>query len=511
MVSVASRDRVDVVLVGAGIMGATVAALLNELQPGLSLQVLERLDGIALESAAAMNNAGTGHAANCELNYTPERADGSVEIGKALGINHAFEISLQFWSHLVEKGRIPAAGDFCRPVPHISFVWGEDNVRFLRARHAALHAHPMFADMAWTEDPAEMGEWMPLVMAGRERGDGRHQPLAAHRVRRGTDLNFGRLAQLLFAQLESRSDFALHRNREVVGFEKEPSGRWRVISRDRHTGATAEVSAGFVFIGAGGGALPLLLKSGIPEARGYCGMPVSGQWLVCTSPEVVARHDAKVYGKASLGAPPMSVPHLDTRIIDGKKALLFGPYAGFTTKYLKQGSWLDWPLAMRPHNAWPLVNAGWRNRDLARYLIGQVLQSHEDRMDALREYFPEARSDEWRLAMAGQRVQIVKRDPSGGGKLEFGTEVVSAADGTFAALLGASPGASTAVATMADMLLKCFRARAEAEDWRGRIKAMIPSFGEDLTRNPERLRSVRDRCNAILGLAPAGLAPPELS
>lgn len=496
MASTAAGRNVDVVIVGAGIMGATVAALLNELQPALSLVVFERLDGVAQESAEAMNNAGTGHAANCELNYTPEKTDGTVDIAKALTINGSFELSLQFWSHLVEKGLIPEPRAFCRPVPHLSFVWGEKNTRFLKTRFAALSAHPMFADMVWSEDPAQLTEWMPLVMEAREGGT----PLAAHRISRGTDLDFGRLAKLLFAELEGRADYALHLAHEVVDLKREPEGRWRVTSRNRHTGEAFEVSAGFVFIGAGGGALPLLLKSGIPEAKGYGGMPVSGQWLVCTNQEVVERHGAKVYGKASLGAPPMSVPHLDTRVIDGKKALLFGPYAGFTTKYLKQGSWLDWPLAMRCHNLGPLASAGWRNRDLSRYLVGQVLQSHEDRVNALRDYLPNAKSDEWRLAIAGQRVQIVKKDPNGGGKLEFGTEVVATADGSLAALLGASPGASTAVTTMTEMLLKCFRERAEREDWRSRLKAMLPSFGQDLSKDPTLLKSVRDRCNAVLGL-----------
>ncbi len=489
-------ERVDVVLVGGGIMSATVAGLLNELNPDLSIVLFERLEGLAQESAEAMNNAGTGHAANCELNYTPEKADGSVDTTKALTINGQFELSLQFWAHLVEAGRIADPRAFCQPVPHLSFVWGEKNTRFLKTRHAALSAHPMFQDMAYSEDPGQLREWMPLVMEGREGGE----RLAAHRVARGTDLDFGRLTHLLVESLAQRARFELALGQEVRKLQQLKDGAWRVGVRNRQTGVTRELEAGFVFIGAGGGALPLLLKSQVPEGFGYGGFPVSGQWLVCTNPEVVERHGAKVYGKALLGAPPMSVPHLDTRILDGRKALLFGPYAGFTTKYLKQGSYLDLPLAMRFHNLWPMSAAAWHNLDLTQYLVKEALQSHASRVRALQNFVPSARPEDWKLAIAGQRVQIVKGDPKLGGKLEFGTEVVSTRDGTLAALLGASPGASTAVATMSAMLLKCFPERAKAEDWRTRLSHVLPSFGQDLSDHPDLLRTVRDRCNALLGL-----------
>lgn len=487
---------VDVVLIGGGIMSATVAALLHELQPRLSIEVFERLEGVALESAEAMNNAGTGHAANCELNYTPEKPNGTLDIAKALTINGQFELSLQFWSHLVEQGRIPGSHAFLSPVPHLSFVWGEANTRFLRARHAALAAHPMFQDMAYSEDRGQLEAWMPLVMAGRDKGE----PLAATRIARGTDLDFGRLTRMLFGGLEGRDGFELHLRHEVCALHKEKDGRWRVSVRDLAAGRTREILAGFVFIGAGGGALPMLLKSHIPEGFGYGGFPVSGQWLVCKNPEVIARHQTKVYGKALIGAPPMSVPHLDTRMIEGKRALLFGPYAGFTTKYLKHGSFLDMPRAFRFHNLWPMSAAAWHNLDLTRYLIGEAMQSHKDRVEALRHFVPDARAEDWELAIAGQRVQIVKGDPKHGGKLEFGTEVVSSADGTLSALLGASPGASTAVSTMSAMLLKCFAERAKAENWKGRLKAILPSFGEDLTEDPDLLKRTRERCDHVLGL-----------
>ena len=268
---------------------------------------------------------------------------------------------------------------------------------------------------------------------------------------------------------------------------------------DMATGGTREVHARFVFLGAGGAALTLLRKSGIPEGLGYGGFPVSGRWLMCTNPAIVQEHHSKVYGKASLGAPPMSVPHLDTRNIDGQRTLLFGPYAGFSTKYLKSGSYLDMPMAIGPGNLWPMMAAGWHNIDLTRYLIGQVLQSPEDRLTALRAFVPTARLEDWKLEIAGQRVQIIKGDPKLGGKLEFGTEVVAAADGTLAALLGASPGASTAVTTMIYLILRCFSDQAQNE-WQPGIQKLVPSFGHVLAKETDLLRTIRDRTDAVLGL-----------
>lgn len=488
------EQRADAVLVGGGIVSATLATLLRQLRPDMKILVLERLGDVALESTKAMNNAGTGHAANCELNYTPEKADGSVDITKALNINGAFEVSLQLWASLVEQG-IVSPSEFLTPVPHLSFVWGDANVRFLRTRHAQLSAHPMFQDMAFTEDRGVMLDWMPLVMEEREQ----KTPLAATRVNRGTDLDFGKLTRMLFAHLERAGNFAIHLNQEVVDLDREGSGAWRVKIKDRETGEGHEVMSPFVFIGAGGGALPLLTKSGIPEGKGYGGFPVSGQWLVCHRPEVVQHHHAKVYGKASVGAPPMSVPHLDTRMIDGKPVLFFGPYAGFTTKFLKKGSLWDMPKAVHFNNLWPLTAAALHNLDLTRYLIEQVMQSPEDRLEALMEFLPTARLEDWDLEIAGQRVQIIKPDPKTGGKLEFGTEVVSAADGSLAALIGASPGASTAAATMVDLIQRCFP-EAKSEAFQATLRKLIPSHGQNLSKDPELLKQVRDRCDQVLGL-----------
>ena len=495
MTVMANENLVDVALVGSGIMSATLGALLRELDPAMTIQCFERLQGPALESTLAMNNAGTGHAANCELNYTPEQPDGSVAIGKALAINGAFEVSLQFWSHLVEQGVLGAPRGFLNPVPHQSWVWGDGNTRFLRARHAQLSGHPMFQGMEYSEDRGQLAEWMPLMMKDRQDG----LAMAATRVARGTDLDFGAIARQLFASLESRGGFQLHVQHEVVDRCRQDVG-WRLTVKDHARGGAREIRARFVFLGAGGGALPLVLKAGLPEAAGYGGFPVSGQWLVCRNPEIIKQHQAKVYGRPSLGAPPMSVPHLDSRVVDGERSLLFGPYAGFTTKYLKHGSYTDMLKAINLGNLWPMMAAGWHNLDLTRYLIGQVLQSPEDRMVALREFVPSARLEDWHLDVAGQRVQIIKKDPKLGGRLEFGTELLTAADGSLAAMLGASPGASTGASTMIDLLQRCFPDRVQSQAWQTTLRLMVPSYGQDLTREPELLKAVRARTNAVLGL-----------
>ncbi|WP_153109837.1 malate dehydrogenase (quinone) [Propionivibrio limicola] len=494
----AMDEHVDVVMIGGGIASATMAGLMNELMPDVSIRVFERLGDTAIEASQVMNNAGTGHAANCELNYTPEKPDGSVDISKALAINESFEISLQFWARLVEAGRLPDPTAFLNPVPHISFVEGENDVRFLRARYERMSAHPMFADMEYTTDRGQLAEWAPLVMEGRASSD----TVAATRVRRGTDLDFGILAGLLFDGLKNRSNFALHLNHHVHGLKREKGhGKgWRVFVKNQLTGETSEVRTRIVIVGAGGGALLLLQKAGIPEAKGYGGFPVSGQWLLCQNPEVIARHRAKVYGKAPVGAPPMSVPHLDTRIWNGQSGLLFGPFAGFTTKYLKEGSYLDLPRSLRLDNLKPMLAVARDNWDLTRYLFGQVVQSPEQRLADLQKYMPGARLEDWKLQSAGKRVQIVKRDALRGGRLEFGTEIVASDDNTLVSMLGASPGASTAAATMLGTIFRCFPDRAATPEFQANLQRMLPSYGHRLTEEPETMRRTRDRVNTILGL-----------
>ncbi|EAT12974.1 malate dehydrogenase (quinone) [Bermanella marisrubri] len=481
-----ATKEIDVLLVGGGVMSATLGTLLNKLDPSLRLTMVERLDHVAHESTDGWNNAGTGHAGYCELNYTPQDDKGNVAIDRALTINANFEISLQLWSKLIASGDLPAPENFINPTPHISFVWGEENVAFLRQRWEKLSAHHLFKDMEYSEDHETLRKWMPLVMEKRKPQD----KVAATRVAYGSDVDFGSLTRNLVSSLDKQDNFELLLSHEVSDLLQKDDGRWSVRLKDRNSGKTKTVKAKFVFLGAGGGALPLLQKSDIEESKGYGGFPVSGQWLVCQDEETIKQHHAKVYGKAAIGAPPMSVPHLDTRIINGKPALLFGPYAGFTTKFLKAGSKFDLLKSVRRNNLMPMMDVGVNNMDLTKYLIGEVMQSHEDRMTALRDYFPQASSEKWTLAQAGQRVQIIKKDGTGRGKLEFGTELVAAKDGSLAALLGASPGASVAAQAMIEVLEKCMADKLN-DGWQERLKQWIPSYGESLVDNAALLESVR--------------------
>ncbi len=492
----ATDTEVDVVMIGAGIMSATLAMLLKELQPDIRMEIFERLDVAAAESSDAWNNAGTGHSAFCELNYTPENEDGTVETGKAVKIAESFEVSKQFWSYLVQKNYLECIPCFIRTIPHMSFVWGEENVQYLQKRHESLLQSQLFKGMQYSEDPAQLHKWMPLVMEGREASE----KVAATRMEIGTDVNFGDLTRNMFGELKNRAGISMYFNAEVRDLDQAEDGKWDITVKDLSTRKKRDIRAKFVFIGAGGGSLPLLEKSGIQESKGYGGFPVSGQWLKCVNPEVIERHNAKVYGKAAVGSPPMSVPHLDTRMINGKKELLFGPYAGFSTKFLKNGSYLDLPLSIKANNIIPMLAAGIHNIPLTKYLIDQVRQSPEDRLDALKEYLPNAEMQDWVLEIAGQRVQVIKKDEEHGGILEFGTEVVSAADGSIAALLGASPGASTAVSIMLGLLQRCFPDWYSTPEWQGKLREMIPSFGQSLADDEALLRSTRERTSEVLGI-----------
>ncbi|WP_411431757.1 malate dehydrogenase (quinone) [Halotalea alkalilenta] len=493
-----ATETADVVLIGAGVMSATLAVLLKELDPEAKVEIVEQLDGAASESSFAWNNAGTGHAALCELNYTPRNKDGSISIEKAVRINTAFEESKQFWSYLIEQGAIESARRFLNPVPHMSFVRGAKDVEFLRKRFEAMSAHPCFADMRYSESPEQIAEWAPLLMRGRKGDD----PIAATRVDQGTDVDFGALTRQLLRHLDSLGGARVSYKQRVASLEREANGDWLLELDVDHGKRSRQLRARFVFVGAGGGALPLLQKSGIPEAQGYAGFPVSGQWLRCDDPKLVAQHKAKVYSQASVGAPPMSVPHLDTRVVDGRSSLLFGPFAGFTTKFLKTGSPLDLPLSVRADNLRPMLSVARDNFSLVKYLVGQVLQTPKQRIEALREFFPEASEEDWRLEIAGQRVQIIKRDAKRGGKLEFGTELVTAADGSLAALLGASPGASTAVSTMLQLIERCFPERYQSEDWQSRLGAIFTARAGQLAQDGKRLAEVRERTHRVLELTP---------
>ncbi|MGE6607152.1 malate dehydrogenase (quinone) [Halomonas sp. NPDC076908] len=484
----AADEPVDVVLIGGGIMSATLGTYLQELEPEWNIHLYERLDQVADESSNAWNNAGTGHSAFCEMNYTPEQEDGSVDIQRAVNVTEQFEVSRQFWSHQVDNGMLDAPESFISTVPHASIVWGEDDVAFLRERHATMVQNPLYAGMEYSEDRQEIAEWMPLVMAGREDND---TPVAATRMQMGTEVNYGAQTRQMVDSLAQSVHFTLGLSSEVRDLERNDDDTWKVTVANLASGEETSVNARFVFIGAGGAALPLLQASGIPEAKAYAGFPVGGQFLYTTNPDVVSQHLVKVYGKAGEGSPPMSVPHLDLRYLDGEPALFFGPFATFSSKFLKEGSWTDLFSSMTFNNTWPMMEVGLDNFNLVRYLVGQVLMSEGDRFEALQEYYPEANQDDWELWTAGQRVQIVKNDEEQGGVLQFGTEIVSAEDGSIAALLGASPGASTAPSIMLNLLDRVFPEQVASARWQETLTQIVPSYGQRLSENPELLSEVR--------------------
>ena len=484
-------ERFDVVLIGGGIMSATLGTLLKELEPTWRIAIIEKLDEAGHESSDPWNNAGTGHSALAELNYTPEQPDGSIDITRAVAINEQFQMTRQFWSHLVDEGVLTDPATFMTSTPHISFVRGDADVEYLRKRHCALAAHPLFRNLEFSDDPLQIQRWAPLLMDGRPA----EVPVAATRSPAGTDVDFGSITRQLIAHLATKGAEVFVGTR-VTQLRRDSTG-WRVETKS--SGAHRTYHADFVFVGAGGDSLRLLQKSRIAEIRGYAGFPISGQFLRSDSPELAALHAVKVYGKAAFGSPPMSVPHLDARVVDGKVSLMFGPYAGFSPRFLKSGSPLDLPSSVRWHNLRSVLGAGLHNLGLVRYLFGQLLASENARFRSLVEFVPRARMSDWHLILAGQRVQVIKRDSKGRGVLQFGTEVVMADDRSIAGLLGASPGASTAVPIMIDLIRDCFPERSQA--WSPRLSAIAPTLGTQLSSDPELARATIAATAATLGIA----------
>ena len=488
-----SANTYDAILVGAGIMSSTLAVLLHELEPELRLLLVERLPSAGLESSCAKNNAGTGHAANCELNYTPSQEDGSISTSKAFQINKSFEQSLEFWASLTEKGKlIPKT--FLNKLPHISLVFGDKDISLLKKRFSELSSHAAFAQMEFTEDHGELKNWIPLIMEGRKQSE----KIAATRIQRGTDIDFGNLTRSYINQIEEANSIEINYSTNVENLQQDNEGDW-YLSLEGGVKNNRIVRSKFVFLGAGGGALTLLQKSRIPEGLSYAGFPVSGKWLICEEEKSTKTHNAKVYGNAAVGAPPMSVPHLDTRWIDGKRSLLFGPFAGFSSNFLKYGSKLDLFRSIKATNLFSMLQAGFGNIDLGKYLLNQLTQTNEDRIETLKRFLPMVSPNDWKLSIAGQRVQIIKQT-SKGGVLKMGTEVVTSSDGSLAALLGASPGASTAVTIMLEVLNRCWSEKMKSSKWKNKMLELFPSLGSDINSNQEALLAIRKRNDFLLKL-----------
>ena len=491
-----SPEKTDVLLIGGGIMSASLGTWLEELQPSWKQLMVEKLDGVALESSNGWNNAGTGHSANMELNYTPERPDGSIDVSKALEINEAFMISRQFWTSQVKSGVLNDPHSFINSTPHMSFVWGDKNVEYLNKRYQALQKTVLFQGMKFSTDHAQIQQWAPLIMEGRDP----QQKVAATWTPVGTDVNYGEITRQLIGSLKKNSNFKLETSSEVTDFKRNADNSWHVTIKDVKSGDERSVDAKYVFIGAGGGALKLLQQTGIPEAENYAGFPVGGSFLVTENPAIANRHQEKVYGQASVGAPPMSVPHLDARYLDGKRVVLFGPFATFSTKFLKNGSLFDLLGTTTTHNVMPMTHVGLDNFDLVKYLIGQVMLSDDDRFAALKEYYPDAKKEDWKLIQAGQRVQIIKKDADKGGVLKLGTEIVTDRQKTVAALLGASPGASTAAPIALNVMQKLFPEEFKSAEWQSKIRQIVPSFGQKLNDDPALTQRVWDETAATLQL-----------
>ncbi|RYF77951.1 MAG: malate dehydrogenase (quinone) [Comamonadaceae bacterium] len=502
-----NEQPVDVVLVGAGVMSATLATYLQELEPNWKIEVFERLDGVALESSNGWNNAGTGHSGFAELNYTPELPDGSIETQRAVAIAEQFEVSRQFWAHQIGRGHMQQPETFVNATPHMSFVWGDANIEYLKKRHAALTRNPLFYGMEYTEDQAKIAQWAPLLIEGRDP----QQKVAATYMPLGTDVDFGTVTNQLVRSLQKAPNFKLNLQHEVRALRQNEDKTWNVTVANLADGAKEKtVKAKFVFVGAGGAALTMLQASGIPESRNYAGFPVGGEFLAIENAAITARHTVKAYGKAEEGSPPMSVPHLDARKLDGKDVVLFGPFALQSTKFLKEGSWFDLFSSVNSDNLGGMLRVGIHNLDLVKYLVQQAVLSDEDRQKALQDYFPHAKREDWRLAVAGQRVQIIKRDPKEGAVLQFGTEIVSDKDGTIAALLGASPGASTAPHIMINLMAQAFPQQMTDALWKPRLQQIVPSYGRKINDTPALTNEIRRMTSSALNL-PYLDVPADLS
>lgn len=493
-------EEVDVALIGGGVLSAHLGLMLHTLQPDWTIVGFERLPKVAKESSNPWNNAGTGHAGLCELNYTKEKPDGTLDNAKPIDINEQFQVTRQMWAHYVEAGVLGNPDTFINPTPHMSLVSGEQDIDFLRRRWETLLENPLFAAMEFSDDQAKIAEWAPLLVEGRDP----KERIAVTYDPTGTDVNFGSLTRQMFNYLEFHGVF-VETSREVTDLKQNSDGSWtmRVADhrrRDEGRGPDKFVRAKFVFNGAGGWALKMLQKAGLPEVDGYALFPVSGAFLNTTDPTIVANHTVKVYGKAKVGAPPMSNPHMDARVINTNRSVLFGPYAGIDPRFLKYGSLLDLPKLIKTHNILAVLNVGRENIPLIKLLAGMIFMTPRQKLRELQEFAPAAHLTDWRMIKAGQRAQIIKTNPEGWGKLEFGTEVITSSDGSLAAVLGASPGASTAVPIMLELLERCFPEKLA--EWTPKIKEVVPTYGKKLSDDPREAYEVMKRTAEVLHVNP---------
>ena len=510
------EDGIDVVLIGGGIMSATLGVMLLELEPSWRVHIYESLPNAGEEASNGWNNAGTGHAALCELNYTPEsRETGEIDISKAIAINEQFQVSRQLWAYLVKKKLLPTPTTFINRTPHLSFVQGAAEVDFLRRRWELLREEPLFEGMEFTENASTIRKWAPLLMSGRDTSK-KAKPIACTRVEEGTDVDYGTLTKHLVRAFIAKGG-VYQSLCSAERFKQDADGQWRVTfhREDLSLNGTMEVRARFVFIGAGGATIQLLQRTGIPEIQGYGALPISAQFLCCQNPAIVAKHPSKVYGMPPADAPPTSAPHLDMRLVDGQPMTLFGPFSGLSARYLKSGSVTDAASTIRWHNCIPMAAAGLQNLNMFAHLAKEQSLTKEEKLDALRKFVPDARPEDWSLTSAGQSVQMMKWDegdewmvplvgiplrlPSSKiGRLHFGTELVSSRDGTMCGLLGAAPGASGSAQVGLDVLRSCFTSRMGG--WKEKLKEMIPSFGEQLNGDPAKARQNMARTAQLLGL-----------
>jgi malate dehydrogenase (quinone) len=249
---VPKRSDYDLILVGGGIMSATLAVFLRHLNPQLNLLVLERLPELAMESSNAWNNAGTGHAALCELNYMPDDpARGLPSATKAIAINQQFQESREFWASLVESGVMKSPDTFIHSIPHMTFVRGDKQADYLARRFQALKDQPLFAGMEFSKDPSQIATWIPLMLEGRAE-----EVVAATRMEQGTDVDYGAVTRQLFDWLID-SGVEVLTSHEVSSVKRVSSG-WHVVAKSQ--GSKLQLTAPKVFVGAGGWALKLLQK-----------------------------------------------------------------------------------------------------------------------------------------------------------------------------------------------------------------------------------------------------------